>query len=319
MSLTSPVSRGRTAAKTRGGRARAASTVPTLDDLYADTVRASAGECWRLADIYGDQASLFCEFSLAGSTHALMALVDFNGPGPWVRDVWLSGEPRTVLAEMGEQARAEADMMTLDRIDPVEVRRLLETGLIEADPTDAEEIDPEDPDDSADMSNTLAEYRAVALARCRTLPDAAPAAEPPEVTAAEQEALVSDFLATEPTPALADPATTATCARIIAEFEADFDPDRLLRVSPAKAEIFLLEWLPSGPALDEPVREAMPAVFLDWTRWAATRHDLPESALATLFEVTEEAAAHLDEAYEASPAAAMRPTWWASTREIGTP
>src|SRR5262249_38116354 len=86
---------------------------------WADTIgRASVGDCWRLADVYGDQTSLCCEFTVGESTHALMALVDFNGPGPWVKDVWLSDEPATVLGEMRAQARDQAELTTFDRIAP---------------------------------------------------------------------------------------------------------------------------------------------------------------------------------------------------------
>ena len=62
----------------------------------------------------------------------------------------------------------------------------------------------------------------------------------------------------------------------------------MLRVSPVKSEIFLLDWLPRKVILDESDRAAMPLVFGAWTRWAAARNALPEQAVQELLEVVGE-------------------------------
>src|SRR5262249_45072632 len=157
------------------------------------------GDCWRLGDVYGDQASLYCEFGYAADRHAMLVLLDFNHLGGWVTDVWVTDRPDEVLTGLREQAAERAGMATLDRIDPAMARKMIEDGFAATDATWQPEV-----------ADTFREYRAVALARCRVLPEsAAPSGAPVEVSAREREALVSEFLASA--QGLPDTPTTRYC------------------------------------------------------------------------------------------------------------
>jgi hypothetical protein len=240
--------------------------------------RVTVGGCWQVADVYGDQASLFCEFAYGDEAHAVMALIDFNHLGGWIKDVWIADEPHEVLAAMREQVQAEAELTVLQQLEPAQARRLLEAGFAATDRT----FEP-------DVADTFSEFRAVALARCRLLPQQIAPPADAEVTGAQRDAVVAEFLASSEAQGL-DVAgeTTAYCARLIVDHGADYDDGKMLRVSPAKTEIFLLDWLPRKVILEEADRDAMPAVFGAWTRWAAARNGLPEGAVHALLEVVQE-------------------------------
>src|SRR5499427_1876080 len=59
--------------------------------------------------------------------------------------------------------------------------------------------------------------------------------------------------------------------------EQDFG--RPLRMSPAKAETFLLDWLPRKIMLLPSEQHAMPHVLAAWARWAGRRRELPQEAI----------------------------------------
>jgi hypothetical protein len=247
---------------------------------WADQIaRVSTGACWQLADVYGDQASLYCEFSYGDEAHALLALIDFNHLGGWIKDAWIADEPAKVLATMREQADAEPGTTVLQQLDPADARRLMEAGFAATDMT----FEPDVPD-------TFRDFRAVALARCRALPESvATPADAEEVSPERRAALVAEFLASPQASGLTEAEeTTAYCARLIVDHGADYDGGKVLRVSPVKTEIFLLDWLPRKVILDDADRAAIPAVFGAWTRWAAARNALPERAVQELLEVMQE-------------------------------
>jgi hypothetical protein len=245
--------------------------------------RVRVGECWRLADVYGDQASLYCEFAYGDDRHTLIALIDFNHLGGWVKDVWVGPESDEVLTAVRAQvAEAELDLMVLDRVEPASARRLLETGLAATDAT----WEPE-------VADTFRECRAIALARCRALPVPVPVPELVSPSAAlvpisdrERQSIVAEFLASQEANGLTDADVSARCARHVVDFGAEHD-GKPLRVSPARTELFLHEWLSGPVVLDDSERDAMPAVFVAWTRWAAARTGLPDVAVAELIGVAE--------------------------------
>ncbi len=250
--------------------------------------RVQGGDCWRLADVYGDQASLYCEFSYDADRHALLVLLDFSHLGGWVKDVWITDQPDEVLTGLREQAAEQADMAVLDRIDPAVARRMIEDGFAATDATW-----------QPGVAQTFGEYRAVALARCRALPEpTAPPPEPVEVSELERAALVEEFIASREAKALPDTPTTRYCVRLIVDFGADHDNGRLLRISPVKVETFLHDWLPREVILDESERDAMPMVVVAWTRWAARHSQLPDPAFEEVLEVAQECAGHFGEEYD---------------------
>jgi hypothetical protein len=68
------------------------------------------------------------------------------------------------------------------------------------------------------------------------------------------------------------------------EYGCDRDFGRPLRMSPAKAETFLLDWLPRKVMLSPPEQHAMPHVLAAWVRWAGQREDRGADAIATTLD-----------------------------------
>src|SRR6266516_3947682 len=128
--------------------------------------RVRVGECWRLADVYGDQASLLMVFDYGRRRHGLVALVDFNHLGGWVKDLFVTAEPARTLRELRKAALSEP-LTRLGQVDPAAARGLLEDGLAATDATWQPEV-----------SQELRQYRALALARCRAMPEPARSGSP---------------------------------------------------------------------------------------------------------------------------------------------
>jgi hypothetical protein len=249
--------------------------------------RVRVGECWRLADVYGDQASLLMMFDYGRRRHGLVALMDFNHLGGWVKDLFVTAEPARTLRELRKAALSEP-LARLERVDPAAARGLLEDGLAATDATWQPEV-----------SQELRQYRALALARCRAMPEPPLAGEPDrEMGEAEREAVVAEFLASAQAGDLPDGDAARYCARLLVDFGADYDDGKPLRVSPAKVEGFLLDWVPAKVMLADEDRDAMPAVAAAWVRWAGERTGLPAAALSELVEVASECGEHFGEVYE---------------------
>ena len=79
------------------------------------------------------------------------------------------------------------------------------------------------------------------------------------------------------------------CADRIVEYGCDRDFGRPLRVSPAKAETFLLDWVPRKVVLSRADQEAMPHVLLAWIRWAGAKSGLADAAVTATLEAAFEA------------------------------
>src|SRR6266511_3644710 len=165
--------------------------------------RVRVGECWRLADVYGDQASLLVMFGYGRRRHGLVALVDFNHLGGWVKDLFVTAEPARTLRELRKATLSEP-LTRLEQVDPAAARGLLEDGLAATDATWQPEV-----------SQELRQYRALALARCRAMPEPARSGEPDrEIGEAEPEAIVAEFLASSQAGDLPDSDAARRCARL---------------------------------------------------------------------------------------------------------
>jgi len=158
-------------------------------------------------------------------------------------------------------------------------------------------------EDAADptVSASFPSYHAFIRARVRTLPPVLPAGtaslgstpDAPAITAPARRAqwrkdrramLVAEFLASDEAEDLSDREAASRCADHIVEYGCDRDFGRPLRVSPAKAETFLLDWLPRKVVLSRADQEAMPHVLLAWVRWAGAKSGLDDSAMAATLE-----------------------------------
>jgi hypothetical protein len=236
--------------------------------------------------VFGDQASLLSVFGYGRREHGLVALVDFNHLGGWVKDLFVTPEPARVLRELRKTALSEP-FAVLDQVDPAEARRLLEDGLAATDATWEPEITDE-----------LRKFRALALARCRSMPEPdRPTPPVPEIDDAEREAIVVEFLASAHASQLPHEAARYG-ARLLVDFGADYDADRPLRVSPAKTAGFLLDWVPAKVILDDADRDALPGVVTAWVRWAGERTGLPPAGVAELVRVADDCGEEFREAYD---------------------
>lgn len=96
--------------------------------------------------------------------------------------------------------------------------------------------------------------------------------------------LAAQFLASDDAEDLSDREAASRCADHIVNYGCERDFGRPLRVSPAKAERFLLDWLPRKVMLSRAEQEAMPHVLLAWVRWAGARSGMDERAIAATLD-----------------------------------
>jgi hypothetical protein len=245
-----------------------------------------SAECYLNSDAFGDRDEVVCVFSYAGQEqHALVVIVDYNARG-LARDGWVTSQVSKLL-EYCKDAGAKNGVFT--EIDPPLARRILGAALTATE----QAADPP-------VSSSFPSYHAFIRARVRTLPPGLAAGTAarsdaslgPAVTAASRQKqwrkdrramLVAEFLASDDAEDLSDREAASRCADHIVEYGCDCDFGRPLRVSPAKVETFLLDWLPRKVMLSRSEQEAMPHVLLAWVRWAGKRSGLAEqSVVATL-------------------------------------
>jgi hypothetical protein len=246
----------------------------------------TVGDCWTIRDIYGDFASVLCSFERAGRVHALVTTVDFTHLGGWAKDIALVDDVVQAVSMMREAADDD-DALLMEQADPAEVRRLLEDAFEATDMT----MD-------AEVSEDFADLRALALARLRVLPGPAARPEAVELDDKARTEIVREFLASPGAAELPDKDTVEHLARLMVNYGADYDEGKVLRVSPAKTEIFLLGWLPRKAVLDADDRAALPSMIPAWIKWAGTKQGLPVTALDEVLLVAQECLAHFDEAYD---------------------
>ena len=259
-----------------------------------------AAECYVNSDVFGDRDEVVCVFSYAGQEqHALVVVVDYNAGG-LARDGWVTSQVGKLLDYCRD---AESTGQSFSQVDAPLARRILAAALAAT----------ENATDPA-VSASFPSYHAFIRARVRTLPpvlpsgtaslDSAPAA--PAITAAARRAvwrkdrqamLVAEFLASDEAEDLSDRQAASRCADHIVEYGCDRDFGRPLRVSPAKAETFLLDWLPRKVVLSRADQEAMPHVLLAWARWAGPKSGLDTSAVAATLEAVFDAMRTFPTAY----------------------
>jgi hypothetical protein len=260
------------------GGAPEPSWTTALDDVVA-------GDCWALRDVYGDGASVLCSFERAGRRHGLSVLVDFNHLGGWAKDILLAEDVESLLELMRQGVTEAAGTMYLETIDADEARRLLEAAFLATDST----WEPE-------VSSDFVELRALALARLKVLPEPSDRAEREQVGDDKRAEIVREFLASAEAADLPSVGDPEYCARLIVDYGADYDDGRLLRVSPAKTEIFLLGWVPRKVLLEPDDRTLMPQLIQAWIRWSARRQGLPPAAVDELLEAARICAEEFDAA-----------------------
>jgi len=262
----------------------------------------TSGDCYLNSDAYGDRDEVVCLFSYAGEEpHALVAVVDYNFGG-LLRDGWVTTQVGTLLDRCRQLhgGTSGADPQaggSFGPLDPPQARRMLARALKATH-------------DSADppVSESFPAYHAFIRTRIRTLPPrggdllkASAPAGPAERAArrpwsADRRAmLVAEFLASDEAEDLSDRRAASHCADHIVAYGCDRDFGRPLRMSPVKADTFLLDWLPRKVMLSPAEQDAIPHVLAAWTRWAGRRTGMGRREIAetldAVFDSTEKFAA----------------------------
>jgi hypothetical protein len=263
----------------------------------------AATESYVNSDVFGDRDEVVCVFSYAGEErHALVMVVDYNADG-MLRDGWVTSQVDKLLdrcRQASATAGGEATRPAFRAVDAPQARRLLETALAVTE-TGA----------GPAVSDSFASYHALLRARIRTLPPAggslatrtaggtaarrpASAERPAPGTGSgwagatarrhawtrdRRAMLAAEFLASDEAEDLSDTKAASRCADHIIDYGCDRDFGRPLRMSPAKAETFLLDWLPRKIMLSPAEQHAMPHVLASWVRWAGRRHTVAAEAV----------------------------------------
>ena len=253
-----------------------------------------AAECYLNSDSYGDRDEVVCVFSYAGQEqHALVVVVDYN-VGGMARDGWVTSQVAKLLDYCGQGPS------TFAPVQPPQARRLLESALAATERA----ADPP-------ISSSFPSYHAFIRARVRTLPpalsltgagragadqtasaDQTPGAGQPGAAGARRPSwrkdrrglLVAEFLASDEAEDLSDREAASRCADHIVNYGCDLDFGRPLRMSPAKTETFLLDWLPRKVMLSPAEQHAMPHVLAAWVRWAGAREGRPSAAISATLD-----------------------------------
>jgi hypothetical protein len=285
--------------------------------------------CALVADAYGEQTTVLCEYRRGEARHALSALLDHDETDGAVADAWFSADPDELFAQTAAHAAESAGVTAMISTDPGRAGGLLRAGFARLD-EEAEPVGSED----------LPRYRALALARLRDMPfedetgsgqpagsssagtdggvpvpgsrgaDGAPGpaadrAQAPGYPADEfldQDvvgAAVEGFLeSAEAAAPLAEHEATAVAAgaRSIAEFGADED-ERPLRIGPGRLGR-LLHGGVDADDLDDPALAAFPAVVVAWTRYTARLAGLPPAAIENVATLATECGEHIGEQHE---------------------
>ena len=258
----------------------------------------TGSECYVNSDAYGDTDEVVCVFSYGGTEpHALVLVVDYN-VGGMIRDGWVTSQV-TKLLELCRKPSGEGDRGGFKPVDAPAARRMLAAALAETDAAD-----------NPPVSESFAAYHAFIRARIRALPPSAGAGSlngpvgPGGSTGRRwpwskdrRAMLAAEFLASDEAEDLSDRSAASRCADRIIDYGCDQDFDRPLRMSPVKAETFLLNWLPRKVMLTPEEQEAMPHVLLAWIRWAGRRHGLAKKTVSETLDAVFNAMGAFSRAY----------------------
>jgi hypothetical protein len=206
-----------------------------------------------------------------------------------------------------QTATARASRGTFSQVAPQHARRLLESALAVA------EAAPNPP-----VSKSFPAYHAFIRARIRTLPPVqvkkagsytgplaglpvgaiGPGATRRQTWHKDRRAmLAAEFLASDEAEVLSDLEAASRCTDHIVDYGCDRDFGRPLRVSPAKAETFLLDWLPRKVMLTPAEQDAMPHVLVAWARWAGARSGLDIAAISKTLDTVLDGMATFSQVY----------------------
>ncbi|TVT25515.1 hypothetical protein LWP59_00715 [Amycolatopsis acidiphila] len=235
----------------------------------------AVGECWRTADVYGDESSVLCVFGAGESAHGLLVSVGYALFGGWADEAVIVESPGEVIAEMQTQAAESGDLVTCEQITPGRAHQLLADAFVGTELQN----DPEVTDD-------YVRFRALAMARTRALPEPEPV-DPPRLLSTEDQAeAIDEFF--RASADLEDTEAARVVALRLIEFGVEHDPRRPLRVGPDKLASFVDSVDDGALELTEEQDETLEKVLPAWASWGAWRDGLPEEAVEPLLEAVED-------------------------------
>lgn len=120
--------------------------------------------------------------------------------------------------------------------------------------------------------------------------------------------LAAEFLASDEAEDLSDLEAAGRCTDLIVDYGCDRDFGRPLRVSPAKAETFLLDWLPRKVMLSAAEQYAMPHVLAAWARWAGARSGMDIASVSKTLDAIFDAMEMFGTAYRDPVSFGLEPT-----------
>lgn len=239
-----------------------------------DLGRVTVGECWRAADVYGDEASVLCVFGAGEAEHGLLVSINYATFGGWADDALIVESPTEVIAELRAQAANSGGMVTIEQITPARAHRLV-----------ADAFAGIERQEQPQLTDDYVRFRALAMARLRALPEPEPVTEPAAMSPETQAAVIDEFFRTAD---LADSEAARVCALRLIEFGMAHDPRSPLRVGPDKLASFVDAVEDGEIELTDEQDEALDTVLPAWARWRAGRDGLPEYAVEPLVEAVED-------------------------------
>lgn len=295
-----------TAAVARGRLAiRAATAAAELEHVgvsgprWLDQVgRAELMDCWRTWDTTGDGVSVILEYAYPGQPRHVVAVLIDRSLGGLAKDAWATEHGDEVMAGYREGC-AKSDQMFLEQIAPATARALVETAF--GVTSRALRHDPP-------LSDEARSHHALTLARIQQLPEVEGRADlHPEDERFRGQGWPAErdrFLATAGVRELKRPRIVRGCVEAILDYSERCDAGRLLRVSPVKVELLLLDWLPIWAGLTKSQVDVLPEVLELWCRHAVALTDQPAEVLAEcLGSLRRFSAAFAESAHQSVPEA----------------
>ncbi|MFF5261131.1 hypothetical protein ACFY4C_19500 [Actinomadura viridis] len=278
-------------------------------------------QCLVSRDVYGDQETIICTYTYGGSDrHALVMTVDRNkagvvpaalprsggstacgaparayGPRAYgqarppahgvVRDAWVSSKVDRLLEHCRDEGRTNP-LMRFEQLDPGDTRAALQRALAFTN----ELTDPP-------VDEGFGSHHAFVRARVNALPPGGRPPQPALYGKDRRATIAARFLASDEAEELSDRSAASRCVDRIIDYGCAHDFGRPLRVSPAKCEKFLLDWLPRKVLLSPTEQEAVPHVLAAWVRWAGKRTGLPEEGVRAALDAVWDATGKFAEVY----------------------
>lgn len=263
--------------------------------------RATPTRGWVASDVFGDQDSLIVGFAQPGEAgeHAIVALVDHNLSGQ-AKDAWIAGDLDDVVSSW------KSNVDRYMRIDEVPVDVAL--GRLR----DAMAMSDLWNGDTELRTEEFAQHRALIWARLRRAGHAPEQrAEAPEVSQAERDSIVAEFLASEAGQTVCAElpgADVELLASYLVNLRCDYE-GRPFRWSPNVVGMLLVDLAPRKLLLDPDDAAALPTVLRAFVRFAAERTGLDtifvDEILAAVDEAEPEFHDRIGDPGAAGPAKAM--------------